>query len=168
MRYILGVFFVALFWNFGLHEFFPTLKKTWILFSECLSALTLLLNALVFFRRYRFSSLPYVFVTICYIIVQRPVYTSRFIEGPVHSGWVLALAIGKLFRGLLFYTLFFQPAVTDAPLQWSLARRTPVPQAAVGISPRLRELALAIAIGLLGHLLGTILARPLPWLFTSN
>jgi hypothetical protein len=168
IAYILSILTVSTIWNFGFHEFLPTWKSMWIDFSGALSALAFILFGLTFFRRYRLPSLPLMLVTLCYIVLQRPVYTGRFIEGHLHPGWVLALAIGKLCLGLLFYSLYFFVPFTDDALQWTFTRPTTVAGATVGAQskfPRLRELLLGIIIGLLGHLIGSALARPLPLLF---
>jgi hypothetical protein len=89
----------------------------WILPSEAMSALALMLLALVFLVRYGPPAAPFACVALpAYAFLQRPTYTSIFFETR-DSGWVLALASGKLLYGLLFYTIFFLPARDYSPLR---------------------------------------------------
>jgi hypothetical protein len=84
-----------------------TWRWAWILPSEAVSTLALILLALVFLFRYGPVAIPLSCVVVpLYALFQRPIYAIMFLKA-VHSGWFLALASGKLVFGLLFYTLFF-------------------------------------------------------------
>ena len=90
----------------------------WILPSETWSALSLLLVAWVFLRRYGPPVIPLAFFIIpAYVFLQRPTYYAMFI-GPNSAAWTLALAFGKLCYGLFFYTVFFLPARQYEPLRY--------------------------------------------------
>lgn len=85
-------------------------RWAWILPSEAVSVLALILVALAFLFRYGLVAIPLSCVVIpLYALFQRPNYTIMFLQR-VDPGWMLALAFGKLVFGLVFYTLFFSPA----------------------------------------------------------
>jgi hypothetical protein len=119
-----GVYGVLLLWNLLIGT--EVLNRSlaiqwhwlWILPSETFSALSLLLVAWVFLRRYGPPVIPLAFFVIpAYIFLQRPTYFAMFI-GPNSSAWTLALGFGKLCYGLFFYTVFFLPARNYQPLQY--------------------------------------------------
>lgn len=87
--------------------------KAWILPSETVSAIALILIAAVFLLRYGAPAIPLSCVALpIYAFLQRPTYSALFVAERGDPGWVLALGCGKLVYGLLFYTLFFSPALT--------------------------------------------------------
>jgi hypothetical protein len=92
-------------------------RWVWILPSEAISVLALILLALVFLFRYGPAAIPLSCVVMpLYALFQRPTYSAMFLER-VDAGWLLALASGKLAFGLVFYTLFFSPARDYAAVQ---------------------------------------------------
>jgi hypothetical protein len=116
LRNLAGIFGVLLLWNLLVGT--QALAKPpdsdwrwlWILPSETMSALALFLVALVFLYRYGYPAIPLAGVVVpAYAFLQRPTYYTLFIEAR-SSDWALALAVGKIFYGLLFYTVFFLPA----------------------------------------------------------
>ena len=116
VRNLTGVYGLLLLWNLLIGT--EALNRPsnsywrwlWVLPSETMSALSLLLIAVVFLYRYGSPAIPLACVVIpVYAFLQRPIYTAMFIE-PRSAGWTLALAIGKICYGLLFYTIFFLPA----------------------------------------------------------
>jgi hypothetical protein len=100
----------------------------WILPSEGVSALALILLALVFLYRYGALAIPFSCVILpLYALFQRPTYSTMFLERAaqgvtaaeavtVSQAWMLALASGKLAFGLVFYTLYFSPARDYGPI----------------------------------------------------
>ena len=85
-------------------------RSVWIFGSEILSASSLGLVALAFVWRY--AGVPgyvFAFVTVVYLVLQRPIYQGTFVHAPVHPGWSVALSMGKLIYALVFYGMFFLP-----------------------------------------------------------
>jgi hypothetical protein len=113
----LVIFFTVLtLWNVGVggralnSVYGSTLRVVWVLPSEVASASTLVLIAYVFLRRYGYPAISFVFVLAAYVLLQRPAYTGFFVSPPDKPVWLLLLAFGKLFYGLLLYTMFFLTA----------------------------------------------------------
>lgn len=93
-----------------------------ILPSEAFSATALGLMAVVFYLRYGTPAIPFGFITVGYILVQRPIYEGTFVtvgnttNSPSDS-WTYALGVGKLLWAVVFYVMYFLPAKTYEPVR---------------------------------------------------
>lgn len=125
-------------------------RLLWVLPSGILSAAALSLMAVVMWLRYRASAIPFAVVALVYIVLQRPVYAGTFVQSDTtfplvnfktDPGWVLALALGKLFYALLLYTLFFLRATNYEPIRLPPASMR---IAAVDLSRAVRWFAVAL------------------------
>ena len=159
LRNLAGIYGVLLLWNLLIGT--EALAKPadsdwrwlWILPSETASALALFLIALVFVYRYGYPAVPLACVVIpAYIFLQRPTYYTMFVRAR-SSDWALALAAGKIFYGLLFYTVFFLPAKTYDTIQH--------PHFDLNAPKflRVRRWALGAIGGLVGSVLATMLSE---------
>ena len=169
LRNLAGVYGFLLLWNLLIGT--QALTKPahsdwrwlWILPSEAMSALALFLIAWLFLHRYGCPAIPLACVVIpAYIFLQRPTYYTMFIEAR-SPDWALALAVGKIFYGLLFYTLFFLPA----PRGYETIQH---PHFEIN-SPKLlrvRRWALGVVAGLIGSVVATVLSEWLGSLLKSK
>lgn len=168
LRNLAGLYGVLLLWNLLIGT--QALAKPpdsdwrwiWVLPSETMSALALFLVALVFLYRYGDSAIPLSCAVIpAYAFLQRPTYYTMFIRGR-SPAWALALAAGKIFYGLLFYTLFFLPA-----RNYEIIQHPHFDLNAPKIL-RARRWALGVIGGLVGSVLATLVSEWLGSLLKSK
>jgi hypothetical protein len=140
----------------------------WIMLSEIASAGALGLMALTMLARYGYIASGFALVALTYLVLQRPTYQMIFVaQNPaeIERGWLVALAVGKLFCAVVFYTVFFCPMRTTEPISlFSWAR---VKNALAFMPVRLRPL-LAFLLGVALKFTTDLAAKWLEHLWHGN
>lgn len=89
----------------------------WIAASEMLSATSLVLLGGIFVVRYGRLAIWILIATCLYGFLQRPVYSSLFVNLVTDARPLLALAVWKLVIGTLFYLYFSVPVSAYEPIR---------------------------------------------------
>jgi hypothetical protein len=123
--------------------------------SALLSLVALFFFAQAFLLRYGWFALPLSMTSLCYAFLQWPIYTSVVVRLAPDRRIFLALAIGKLILGGLFYIYFFTPLPKyEAVVLPDLQRDTHAQIQAKLLrgGKAVLSLLVAITIGILGSL----------------
>ncbi len=84
-------------------------RYAWVSLSEVVSATALVMMGGVFVLRYGLFALLPLIANIFYAALQRPIYSGVFVSLNPQPKWFLAVAVGKIIIGSLFYLFFFTP-----------------------------------------------------------